>query len=341
MKKFGLSFFLVAALLLSGADAPAQGARSDAPQPLPKREKVVVGMPGKLLMNASVMVAKGLGEFEKENLEVEYSIQKPSDGLVLLSTGRIDVLTSQPSAAFFNAVAQGSEVKLVMPTGVLAPKTGFWASNAWLRGRTYQPGMLKGATIASYGSKGALDGFAMSLELAKAGYTLNDIQWKQMGLSDQLIALENGAIDLALLLDPVWRKADESKVSFVIPFPADLTGTFFFGRNLLVERRAVGEAFTRAIARTVRTHLQGAYGSNPKVGAVLAAELQMSEEQVRTMTGGIKFPPDMPVRGDLSDVAQKAFFAVPGVLNYQSPLPAERVIDLGFLEAAGVRGAAK
>src|ERR1700756_222913 len=77
--------------------AAATMVRAQEPKPLPARETIKVAVPGQLKQNAAVILAKELGEFEKENISIEYSIQRPSDGLVLLSTGRVDVLASQGS----------------------------------------------------------------------------------------------------------------------------------------------------------------------------------------------------------------------------------------------------
>lgn len=316
----------------------AQTAKLDAPRPLPQKEKVVVSLPSKLKQLSALLLAKRLGEFEKENLDVEYSIHKPSDGMVLLATGRVDVTVSQASASFFNAAAGGTEIKQVAPTGFLGPKNGFWVSKAWLKDRPWNPAMLKGQTIASPAGHGSLTAWAVQQELAKAGLTLNDITWRALPVSDVIVALENGAINVALLLDPLWMKVDQSKATLGFPWPSDVTGGYFFGPNLLGPRRAVGEAFTRALVRTVRTHLQGDYGANPRVVEALAAELGLSEDQIRASANSMIFPPNMPLRKDLADLAQKTYFSTPGVLTYEKALSDEKVTDRSFLRAAGAEG---
>lgn len=329
-------------MLVALAVAAPVSANPDAPRPLPQREKLIVGMPGKLLQNGAVLLAKSLGEFEKENLDVEYSIHKPSDSLVLLSTGRLDAVATQPSAAFFNAVAAGNAVKLVAPIGFLAPRNGFWVSRAWLRGRPYAPEMLKGQTIASVAGLGTAAAYAVDVELAKAGLTLRDVSWKSMAMADIVIGLENGAVNVALLLDPAWHKADPGKVAFAFPFPPGIVlGGYLFGPNLLEKRRAVGEAFVRALARTVRTHLQGNYGADPRVVAALAREMQLSEAQVRTSAQSMQFPVDMAIHKDLAALLQKSYLSTPAILTYDKPLPDAQVIDRTFLRATGLDASGK
>jgi len=329
---------LAALLLPASASALAQTARLDAPRPLPQREKVIVGTPGKLKQNASLLLAKVFGEFEKENLDVEFSIHKPSDSMVLLSTGRIDAVVTQASAAFFNAVASGVMMKQVAPIGFFGPKNGIWVSRAWLKDRPWNPALLKGQVVASTVGNGTLTAYVLRTELAKVGLTLNDITWKSLPISDIMMALENGAINIAVLLDPVWMKVDPSKAVFAFPYTPDVTGSYFFGPNLLVKNRAVGEAFVRALVRTQRTYLQGDYANNPRVAAALAKELDLTEEQVRASGGSIRFPYDMAMREDAAEILQNTYLSTPGILTYTKHLPDEAVMDRSFLRAVGAGG---
>jgi len=329
---------LAALLLLSSASVLAQSAKADAPRPLPQKEKLIFGLVGKLRQYAPLLLAKALGEFDKENLDVEYTTHKSSDLIVLLSTGRIDASASQAGAAFFNAVAGGSEIKEVAPNGFAGPKSGIWVSRAWLKDRPWNPALLKGQAIASTTGNGTVTAYEVRQELAKAGLTLNDITWKPLQFSDLVVALENGAVNVAVLLDPLWMKVDQSKAVFAFPEVHDITGGYFFGPNLLVKRRAVGEAFIRAMVRTQRTYLQGEYGNNPRVVTALAKELGLTEEQVRDSAGSMKFPYDMAIRKDFAEIIQDTYLSTPGILTFTKPLPDEAVIDRSFLRAAGAGG---
>lgn len=323
------------AVLAMGLFAGASFAQT--PKPLPVREKIVVGIPAKLKQNAALHLAKELGEFEKENLEVEYSFNKPSDSFVLLGSGRIDVVASQPSAAFFNAVAAGTEIKYVAPIASLAPKNGFWVAKAFLNGRPYSPAMLKGQAIAAVQGQGTVTAYVVQKELAKAGLTLNDISWRAMKPADALVALENGAVNFALLLDPVWGKADLTKVEYAFDYSNDVNGGYFFGPNLLMSKRPVGQAFVRALVRAQRQYLQGNYGDNPRVLAALAKEMGEPEESIRAAVPGLAFSADMAVREDMAELIQKTYLSTPGILTYPSPLAEDKVIDLSFLHDAGVQ----
>ena len=317
--------------------ASAHAQPSDAPRPLAEHQHLKIGIGGRVEINAAVLLAQEFGEFDKENISVEMSVQKPSDGLVLLSTRRIDVLASQPGAAFFNAVAGGVDAKMVAPVGFSSPESrqGFWVSRAWLAGRPYTPALLKGQTIGSAVGVGTTISYWAEVELEKAQLDLRAASWRAMGIGDILVALENGAVNVGFLFDGVWQKADQSKVVFAFGGTPDISGGYFYGPSLLHDNRAAGEAVMRALTRTVRLYLQGHYHQNEKVNAALAKLLGIPADDLRR-SGELRFPPDMPIARYTAAVLQKTYALNPGVLTYTDPLPDERVIDRGFATAVGI-----
>ena len=59
LRKFALAPLVMLAAL---AVAAPVSANPDAPRPLPQREKLIVGMPGKLLQNGAVLIAGAEGD---------------------------------------------------------------------------------------------------------------------------------------------------------------------------------------------------------------------------------------------------------------------------------------
>ena len=328
---------LLAALAVLACAARALAQPSDAPHPLPQPTTVKIAVGGFTEINAAALLARDLGEFAKENITAEITMLKPSDGLVLLATGRVDVLASQPGAAFFNAVAGGVDARMVAPAGFSSPdsKTGFWVSRAWLAGRPYTPALLKGQAIGSAVGVGTTVSYWLEVELEKVGLDQRAVTWRTMGVGDIPAALENGAINVGFLFDGVWQKADAQKVQFAFGGTPDISGAYFFGPNLLRKDRATGEAVMRAMTRTVRTYLQGHFHDDPKVAPVLAKALGISVEDLRR-GGEMLFPLDMPMARYTAAVLQKTYGMTPGVLTYATPMTDEQTLDRGFLAAAGV-----
>src|SRR5262245_34710401 len=64
----------------SNSSAPAAGAVDAlAPKPLPERKKITVGMSGKIENYLPIFLADDYGEFEKENIDVEFTFAPPTD----------------------------------------------------------------------------------------------------------------------------------------------------------------------------------------------------------------------------------------------------------------------
>ena len=317
----------------------AQAAPSPAPKPLPRKEVVKVGMSSKLEAFAPVLIGKALGEFEKENIDIQYVIAKPSDSIVLLATGRIDALTSQPTAAFFNAVAGGNDVRLVAPNAfpVRTSKQGIWVRKEFLAGRPFTPALMKGQQIASAIGPGAVASLGVQLQLEKVGLSLRDINFRAMGSADILVALENGAINFGFLVDPIWQSADTTKVEFCFGWPDGIPGgSWNYGPTLLREHRDVGDAFMRGLVRTVRSWLVGDYHQNRKVMEALVRELDIPEATITKGGQTIEFRSDMPIPRTMMELLQKTYLLSPGLLTYDTPLPEERSVDRSFLRAAGI-----
>lgn len=322
--------------LFVGLCVAAQTPAQPAPRPLAQREIVKVAIAAKNETLAALLLADALGELGKENIQIEYFVQRPSDGLVLLATGRVHVLGSQPGAAFFNAVASGVNVKMVAPTGVPAAgnKQGFWVSRSWLGTRKYSPELLKGQAIATPAGAGSTNDYALEIDLRKVNLTIRDVSQRQLALMDILPALENGAINIGLLFDGVWQKGDSKKIEYAFGSASDILGGFFFGPVLLSQRRDIGEALMRAMVRTVQTHLSGDYHRDPVVAPALAKIMGISLEQLQ-QAGGLRFQPDMPIPTHAASTLQRIYSLTPKILSYKDPLPDERVFDRSFAMAAG------
>jgi len=303
------------------------------PRPLAKRESVKVALAARFVDFAPLYVTKALGEFDKENLDVELITLRGNEATVLLMSSKIDVMASQPSAAFFNAVAGGADIKIVGPGSFPAAtaRRGYYVSTAWLAGRPYSPQLLKGVEFGSTQGVGSSPTYYLEKELEKAGLSVRDVKFKIMAGGDIMAALEAGAISGGNLSDPYWAVLDPRKAVPAALQPADLTmGAWLYGPTLLKDRRDVGMAFMRAVVRTVRTRLQGKYLDDPQVGAILAKEVDQPLEKLR-QNDFSAFPADYQFEKGLTDKLQRTYQLTPGVLNYADVIPESKVVDMSFV----------
>lgn len=115
--------------------------------------------------------------------------------------------------------------------------------------------------------KGSVIAYPMDTSLKKHGGGLDKISFQQLGSADVLTALQNGGVDSAWLLDPIWRKVDgDKKYAFLGGQPVgEPLGGLLFGPTLLNKDPDAGVAFLRAYIRTVNTYFMRRLQIRPRL----------------------------------------------------------------------------
>src|SRR6266508_3104395 len=81
------------------------------PQPLAERQTVTLSTAFRAEFVAPILLGISMGEFDKENFDVEIQELGFSDALPLIASGDIDIAVGGTEAAFFNAVNSGIEAR--------------------------------------------------------------------------------------------------------------------------------------------------------------------------------------------------------------------------------------
>jgi NitT/TauT family transport system substrate-binding protein len=318
----------------SGGEPSADG--DLAPQPLAERTTLKVVRSAKIEAFAQMFLAESMGEFDKENIEIEYvDVTTQPDGLVLLNTGRADVMPTSPTAGVLNAINGGSPIRMVAPIFTPNPesKSGLWVTDDLLGDvapEDFDIAQLKGKTIAVAGGAGTPATYTIRKFLDRGGLTLADVKLTRIASAEQLIALEQGSVDAAYLNDPFWIEAEQGGYAgFVAGAEVGVSlGGFFFGQSLMEGDPAVGDAFIRALARTTREYLQGDYHSDDAVVDALVEVIGVPRENL-TRTPSLVFDPDLTIpEGLLADIQEG--YIEEGSLGFTEPLPEDQVVDTSF-----------
>ncbi|WP_326767722.1 ABC transporter substrate-binding protein [Streptomyces sp. NBC_01591] len=305
-----------------------------AAQPLAERRKITVAT-GTLSAEyvAPLQVAVAKGEFAKEGLDVELKVLPTPDALPLLARGEVDAQWAAPEAAVMNGINGGFDIKWV--AGNFSPdptsKSGLWvrlkddesADHVEMAGRKLGTMIGKGSVIA----------YPMDTSLKKHGGGLDKISFQQLGSADVLTALQNGGVDSAWLLDPIWRKVDgDKKYAFLGGQPVgEPLGGLLFGPTLLNKDPDAGVAFLRAYIRTVNTYFAGDYKSDPGFVTELA-KLTKTDEATLRSTPSMRM--DWEIRKGTTDRLQEAY-ADSGVSKGAS-VPETTAVDRAmYSEAVG------
>ncbi|WP_262505284.1 ABC transporter substrate-binding protein [Streptomyces sp. TRM68367] len=318
---------------LSPARTPAR-CRPGAPPPqrLPETRELTIAT-GTLSAEyvAPLRVALDKGEFRKEGLDVTLKVLPTPDALPLLAKGDLDALWAAPEAAVMNGVRGGFDIRWV--AGNFSPGTRS-KSGLWVRlkqGENANRVAMAGRKLGTMIGKGSVIAYPMEKALEKHGGGLAEIQYQQLGSADVLTALENGGVDSAWLLDPVWRKVD-GKPGYAFlggQPPGEPLGGLLYGPSLLNEDVDAGVALLRAYIRTVNTYFSADYKTNETFITYLA-KLLKTDERILRSTPSLHM--DWEIRAGTTDRLQSAYVAQ-GV-SEGDPLPESRTVTRALYEEA-------
>jgi NitT/TauT family transport system substrate-binding protein len=236
---------------------------------------------------APVLLAQQMGEFAKENLTVKITVAQNPTALPLLASGALDVHFTDFGLTYQSAVNQGLDLKAVLggawtstAGNTSVPQTGIWCRrSAFKDPNSPKIADLNGQTMAALTvppTTGPL--YAFQQLAAKGGLKLNSLHWVVVPAASQQVALDTKAIACAPMGAPFYVPliSQPDKYVMIGTFPNIPTTGYLFGPNLLKKNRGVGEAFVRAMIRTINTYLQGDYHKNATVVQALATALSVT-----------------------------------------------------------------
>ncbi|MER5520474.1 ABC transporter substrate-binding protein [Streptomyces sp. NPDC002763] len=303
-----------------------------AARPLAKPRKITIAT-GTLSAEyvAPLEVALDKGEFKAEGLDVTLKVLPTPDALPLLAKGDIDAMWAAPEAAVMNGVRGGFDIKWVAGNFSPDPES---RSGLWVRlknGESASGVEMAGRTLGTMIGKGSVIAYPMQKALASHGGGLDRIRYQQLGSADVLTALQNGGVDSAWLLDPVWRQVTgKAGYAFLGGQPqGEPLGGMLYGRTLLDDDVDAGVALLRAYIRTVDTYFAGDYKSDADFVTYLAKLLKTDPAILRST------PPlrmDWEIRAGTTTRLQSAYRAQ-GVES-GDPLPESRTVDRALYEEA-------
>lgn len=180
--------------------------------PLEKKVKVVIAEDG-AASGAGFYIAKEKGYFADYNIEVEFAQFGNSDEMLpALASGDVDIAGGVSTASFFNAIAQGIDVKIIADKGHNVPGKSYFS---FVIGNQMKDVIkdykdFKGKKIA-VSSKNSIDEYIYWEMLKHAGLTKDDVEFVLLGdFGSMLGAIENGSVDAALQIEPLIAQGIEN-----------------------------------------------------------------------------------------------------------------------------------
>jgi NitT/TauT family transport system substrate-binding protein len=227
-----------------------------------KAEVVKVGLTN-VATDIGLFVAHKRGYFRDEGLDVQFTtFDSAARMMAPFAAGDLDVSAGAPSAGFFNAVARGIDMRMVadkVSTPAGRPSQTLVVRKALVdSGRFKTLSDLKGLKFANTAPGTAAWG-TMYRILEKAGLKPSDVELVSLGFPQQVIALANGAIDVALPAEPMTTEAVAKGYGVKIigddeVFPDHQIAVIFYSGKFAKDRPDAARRFMKAFIRGVRDH---------------------------------------------------------------------------------------
>jgi NitT/TauT family transport system substrate-binding protein len=276
---------------------------------------------------APVFVAVERGYLRDAGFDATMSpIVAGADSMSLVAQGQVDMAAAALSAAFYNAVNRGLEVKFVASTGY-QPRHG-QPSALLIRQDLYEGGLripgLRGKKIGWIGNNGAASAYYVARILRKDGLRLTDIESLNIPNPEQQTALEHKAVDALFTSAPFTEEFQQKRLATIVasPPPGIAASGVFFGPALL---------HNHDNASAVMTALRKAAAEVAGNGFYAPANLEAYAKYTRQPLDVIKasprydFKPDLRIdQGTLEDMQRE--FVADNILTYKQPLNEVRLV---------------
>ncbi len=217
------------------------------------------------IVNASsdvvYFIAEKKGYFAAENIEPEFiTFISATQMIAPLGVGDLDVGGGGPSAGLYNAAERKVNVKVVADKGSMPPGYGYFSmlvrKDLVTSGKVKTVADFRGLKVGDTSKQGSGD-VTLSVFLKKGGLKFEDVDTLYMGAPQLAVALQNGAMDAALIQEPslslavsqgsavLFAKGDEI-------YPNQQLAVTFFSEKLATTNRALAQRFMNAYVRAAR-----------------------------------------------------------------------------------------
>lgn len=291
-------------------------------------------------------IAEKRGYFKDEGIEVTFTpFDSAAKMIAPLGVGQLDVGGGAPSSALYNAVARGVNVKIVADKGSTPPGHGFQPlmvrKDLIDSGKVKTPADLKGLKIAS-GATGISTSVTLNEALKRGGLTIKDVTVVNMGYPQHVVALQNGAVDASLTVEPSATLAVSkgAAVRFLGDdeiYPHHQLAVVIYGGDFIKTRPEIARKFMRAYIRAVRDYnnaLKGGKLAGPGAEAIIAILTEYTLVKDPAIYRSIVVHgtnPDGRMNG-ASLQKDFEFFREQGLL--EGTVSVEQAVDHSFVEAA-------
>jgi NitT/TauT family transport system substrate-binding protein len=241
---------------LGGAAVAARPWRSRAAD----LDEVKIGTP-LTISDAPILIAEHKGYCREQGLRTNIiNLVTGSQMVAPLGTGQIDIAAAATSAGLFNSAARDIKLKIVADKGSNLP--GYAYVSLLVRKELVDTGKfsrlkdLKGLRCAEPG-KGGSTGSTVNEALKSVGLHYDDVvHVYNMGFPEMITAMQNGAIDTAIVPEPFNTFGREQGIGVRFSadayYPRQTIAVVLYGPDFMTKRREIAQRFMTAYLKGVR-----------------------------------------------------------------------------------------
>ena len=222
-------------------------------------DEVQIASPA-VISDAPIFIAEHKGYWAEQKIRIKLiNMQTGPQMIAPLGASQIDVAAAATSAGLFNAADRGIGVKIVADKGSNQP--GYAYVSLLVRKALVDSGKfntmkdLRGLKVAEPG-KGGSTGSTVNQALKSVGLAYDDVDHVIIGFPEMLTAMENGAIDAAILPEPFNTFGRNKGIGVRFPsdafYPRQTIAVVLYGDDFMSKRQEVAQRFMVAYLKAVR-----------------------------------------------------------------------------------------
>jgi NitT/TauT family transport system substrate-binding protein len=223
-------------------------------------DEVKIGTP-LTISDAPILIAEHKGYCREQGIRtIVINLVTGSQMVAPLGTGQIDIAAAATSAGLFNSAARGIGLKIVADKGSNLP--GYAYVSLLVRKELVDTGKfktlkdLKGLRCAEPG-KGGSTGSTVNEALKSVGLHYDDVvHVYNMGFPEMITAMQNGAIDAAIVPEPfnTFGREQGIGVRFSVDayYPRQTIAVVLYGPDFMTKRKEIAQRFMTAYLKGVR-----------------------------------------------------------------------------------------
>lgn len=289
-----------------------------------------------VLINGPIMLAADKGYFAEYGLDVTLEpLPGGSDMVVLTANGDFDIGAGGAGPAYFNAVARGIDLTIIGPAHQekIPPATPLVVSKKRFdSGEITEVADLRGKKVA-VNARGATE-YWLDTALRSGGLTIDDVDLQTLPFSDVAAALDSGALDGAMLGEPLATRAEQEGliVRLEADSPVDFQPTFVWvNPSFASDSPELATGFMAGFLRGCRDLLSDDWDSDENL-AVLEKYTSVPADLTREAARSYCQPNGVVSLENLETLQQ--FFADRGLLEYDELLDVADLVDTSFAREA-------